>query len=95
MASKIVDYVQIGRPILALVPTTGTIVDLFSQYGGGIAVDCQSVDAVAQALQTLYSHWKSATLNQTYSTDALLDLFSENNILAHYRDLVEKLKTVS
>jgi hypothetical protein len=95
MASKIVDYIQIGRPILALAPPVGTIVDLFSKYGGGIAVDCQSVDAVVQALQTLYAHWKSASLNQTFSTDALLELFSEDNVLDQYGDLIEKLKTES
>ena len=35
MPSKIVDYVQIGHPILALTPVVGTITDIFSKHGGG------------------------------------------------------------
>jgi hypothetical protein len=93
MASKIVDYAQIGRPILALSPVEGTIVDLFSKYGGGIAVDCQSPDAVVQALQTLYSHWKSGKLNQAFRSDNLLNQFSEKRILRLYLDLINGLKS--
>ena len=87
MPSKIVDYVQIGRPILALTPVVGTITDIFSKHGGGIAVDCQSPDAVAQALQTLYAHWKEGTLDRTYGSDSLISLFSEERVLSLYMDL--------
>lgn len=92
MASKIVDYVQIGRPILSLSPTEGTIADLFSQYGGGIAVECQSPASVVEALRTLFNHWKSGTLNKTFSSDALFNLFSEETVLKLYLDLANTLK---
>jgi glycosyltransferase involved in cell wall biosynthesis len=91
MPSKIVDYVQIGRPILALAPVMGTINDLFSKYGGGIAVDCKSPDAVTQALQTLYGHWKEGTLSRTYSSTSLMRLFSEKNVLRRYMDLFKRI----
>ena len=91
LPAKIVDYVQIGRPILALAPVVGTITDIFSTHGGGIAVDCQSPDAVAQALQTLYTHWKEGTLNRTYGSDSLISLFSEERVLGLYMDLFKKL----
>lgn len=87
MASKIVDYVQIGRPILSLSPKVGTNVDLFEKYGGGIAVDCQSPDSVAQALRTLFNHWKSGALNQAYETDRLFNQFSGQRVLEQYMDL--------
>lgn len=91
MPSKIVDYVQIGRPILALTPVVGTITDILSKHGGGIAVDCQSPDAVAQALQTLYTHWKEGTLDRTYGSDSLISLFSEERVLSLYMDLFKKI----
>jgi hypothetical protein len=91
LPAKIVDYVQIGRPILALAPVVGTITDIFSTHGGGIAVDCQSPDAVAQALQTLYTHWKEGTLHRTYGSDSLISLFSEKRVLGLYMDLFKKL----
>jgi len=94
LPAKVVDYVQIGRPILAIAPVIGTITDIFSKYGGGIAVDCQSSDAVAQALQTLYIHWKEGTLNATYGSGSLVNIFSEERILRLYMDLFKKLYIV-
>ena len=93
MASKIVDYAQMRRPILALSPVKGTIVDLLKQHGGGIAVDCQSPDETEKALKELYSGWKSGRINQDFRSDGLLDLFSEKNILKQYQGLINCLKT--
>jgi glycosyltransferase involved in cell wall biosynthesis len=90
MPSKISDYVQIGRPILALTPTIGTIVDIFSKHGGGIAVDCQSPEHVAQALQKLYVHWKAGMLNNIYSSSALINFLGEGQVLQLYLDLFKK-----
>jgi hypothetical protein len=95
MPSKIVDYAQVRRPILALSPVVGTVADLFSRYGGGVSVDCQSADSVGRALETLYGHWKSGTLNQTFDSDGLLGHFSEERVLGLYLDLIEKLKSRS
>jgi len=95
MPAKIADYAQIGRPILALTPVIGTIVDIFSKHGGGIAVDCQSPDAVAQALQKLYAHWKEGTLDSAYSSDSLSSLFSEDRVLQQYMDLFKKQSLIS
>jgi glycosyltransferase involved in cell wall biosynthesis len=91
MPGKLVDYVQIGRPILALSPVVGTIVDILSKHGGGIAVDCQSPDAVAQALQKLYVHWTEGTLNRTYDSASLVSLFSEERVLRLYMDIFQSL----
>jgi hypothetical protein len=92
MPGKLVDYVQIGRPILALSPAVGTIVDILSKHGGGIAVDSQSPDAVAQAFQTLYVHWTKGTLNRTYSSACLASLFSEDRVRQLYMDLFKTIK---
>ena len=92
MPSKIVDYAQVRRPILALSPVAGTVADLFSKYGGGISVDCQSAESVGHALETLYAHWKSGTLNQDFDSGRLLGHFSEERVLGLYMDLIGKLK---
>jgi glycosyltransferase involved in cell wall biosynthesis len=93
MASKIVDYVQIGRPILSLSPKIGTNADLLEKYGGGIAVDCQSPDSVVQALRTLFNHWKSGTLNQAYGSDRLFDHFSVQTVLKQYQALLHTVQS--
>ena len=91
MPGKLVDYVQIGRPIVALSPVVGTIAHILSKHGGGIAVDCKSPDAVTQAFQTLYAHWKEGTLNQTYGSASLDRLFGEERVLRLYMDLFKKI----
>jgi hypothetical protein len=91
MPSKIADYVQIGRPVLALSPVVGTIFDIFSKHGGGIAVDCQSPDAVAKALHELYSHWKTGTLDRNYGSRSLFSFLGEEKVLGLYMDLFKKI----
>jgi glycosyltransferase involved in cell wall biosynthesis len=91
MPAKIVDYVQIGRPILALTPVIGTIVDMFSKHGGGISVDCQSPDAVLKALEEIYTHWKTGQLDGAYSSDSLKRFFSQERVLELYIDLFRRL----
>ena len=95
MPSKIVDYAQIRRPILALTPVAGTVADLLTEFGGGISADCQSAESVGHALETLYGQWKSGTLNQTFNSDGLLGHFSEERVLGLYLDLIEMLKSRS
>jgi hypothetical protein len=92
MPGKLVDYVQIGRPILALSPVVGTINDIVSKHGGGIAVNCQSPDLVARALRTLHEHWSEGNLNRLYGSTRLASLFSEERVLGLYMDLFEKIK---
>ncbi|MFC1512089.1 hypothetical protein ACFL5H_02720 [Candidatus Latescibacterota bacterium] len=90
LPSKFVDYVQTGHPILSLSPTIGTINDILSTYGGGIAVDGCSPDAVARAIGVLYSHWKAGTLDSEYGSSKLLDLYSEERVLDLYSEIFKK-----
>jgi glycosyltransferase involved in cell wall biosynthesis len=92
MPGKLVDYVQIGRPILALSPKVGTINDIISKYGGGIAVNCQSPSSVSQAFQTLHAHWSEGNLNRNYGSNRLTALFSQERVLRLYMELFEKIK---
>ena len=92
MPSKIVDYVQIGRPILAVAPAAGTMHDIFSKYGGGIAVDCRSPEAVAHAIETLYKKWEAGTLDREFGSSILLGLFSQESVLADYLNVFDEVK---
>lgn len=91
LPSKIADYAQIGRPILALSPPRGTIVDIFSKHGGGIAVDCQSPETVANAFQELYAHWKAGTLDSAYGSGPLFSYLGEESVLGLYMDMFKTL----
>jgi glycosyltransferase involved in cell wall biosynthesis len=87
LPSKFVDYVQSGRPILALSPREGTLPDLLRNHGGGLAVDGQSPEAVADALVRLYDAWRQGTLDAKFGSAHLFDQFSEERVAALYADL--------
>ncbi len=92
LPSKLTDYVQLGKPVLSLSPREGTINDLLGECGGGIAVDCNSVDDIYRSLATLYDSWQAGRLNE-YCSAALLARFSAATVLDHYEELFGRLIT--
>lgn len=91
LPSKFVDYVQTGRPILAISPAVGTLQDLLSIYGGGIAVDCTSAEDIVLALDKLYVEWMRGTLNEVYGSQRLYDLFSAEKVIDKYRTILSEI----
>lgn len=89
--SKVTDFVQTGRPILAVSPRNGTMADLLDAHGGGVAADCRLRESVAAAIQLLYTEWKNGTLLQNYGSSKLFSIFGEDRIVAAYANLFEKL----
>jgi len=89
--SKFIDFVQTGKPILAVSPIPGTLHDILSNYGGGIAVDNRSSDKVFSALKELYSAWEKGTLLKRYGSAKLFDHFSAEYVLPEYSHIFDKL----
>ncbi|MCP2500237.1 MAG: hypothetical protein NCA08_01510 [Deltaproteobacteria bacterium] len=87
LPSKFVDYVRIGRPILAISPTVGTLADIIAEHGGGISVDGRSAEAVADALQLLYTEWMNGTLDSKYNSSTLYNLYNKKAILNKYIEI--------
>jgi glycosyltransferase involved in cell wall biosynthesis len=88
LPSKFVDYVQLGKPILAVSPAVGTIPDLIGTNGGGIAADCGSPEAIAAAIARLYDVWKNGSLQADFGSGRLYTLFSEERVLGMYSELI-------
>ena len=91
LPSKFVDYVQTGRPVLAISPRHGTASDLLYKYGGGLAVDCTSYNDIADGINKLYSSWESGTLSMDYNVSSLSEVFSEETVLTQYEDTFERI----
>jgi len=91
LPSKFVDYVQTGRAILAISPSTGTLRDLLSVYGGGIATDCTSIEDIVCALDKLYTEWTRGTLAEVYGSHRLYDLFSPWTVKELYKTILTKV----
>jgi glycosyltransferase involved in cell wall biosynthesis len=91
LPSKFVDYVQAGRPILAVMPAEGEVNDIISNDGGGIAVDCTSPQDIAAALKRLYKQWQQGDLNREFSSDRLYKRYAPDKIVNDYRGIFLKL----
>ena len=57
--SKIIDYVEVGRPILAISPKKGVIKDLFSSNNYGAFAEVGSSTSIEKALDTIFNDWRS------------------------------------
>lgn len=88
LPSKFVDYVQTGKPILALSPKVGTLSDMLS-FGGGIAADCASAESIEQAISALYSAWQEGVLDSRYGSARLFDMFQEDHVMQQVAHLIE------
>lgn len=93
--SKFVDFVQTGRPILAVSPAKGTLHDIISKHGGGIAVDVLSANAVESAIERFFAAWKAGTLSEEYGSAKLFQLFSEEQIISQYAEIFSRINKES
>lgn len=84
LPSKLADYVQTGRPILAVSPRPGTVADYLDRCGGGIAADCRSPEEVLAALNVLYNAWLCGTLHRDYGSARLYPEFCEDRVADSY-----------
>jgi len=92
LPSKVIDYAQIGRPILAVSPRTGTLNDLLNEHGGGLAVDCRDSTAVEQAIDTLYDCWQRGTLSTRFKSASLLDLFAPARVIQLLGEVIRRVR---
>jgi len=91
LPSKFVDYLQSGRPILAVSPRVGTLADILSTHGGGEAVDSSNPESVAQGITRMYESWRSGRLDAQFGSDRLYPLFDREATLGAYRRIFEKI----
>jgi hypothetical protein len=91
MPSKFVDYVQTGRPILAITPKVSTLRDIISAHGGGVVAHHDSVEEISRALKELYGHWLAGTLDQAYGSFKLYNLFSPEKIISQYSAIFSRI----
>jgi len=90
--SKFVDYVQTGRPILAVSPRHGTVADLLAERKGGLSADCTSPCEIAAAIETLYQAWRNDRLEADFASDCLWPTFSEASVIEKYNVIFDSLR---
>jgi len=88
LPSKLVDYAQAGRPILAISPRVGTVRDFLDACGGGIVADVRSVEDIARGIKLLYQSWQNNDLESNYSSSRLQGAFSQKVVVQTYQELL-------
>jgi len=91
LPSKLIDYVGLRKPILAITPRGSTVEQLLAAHGGGVAVECRSSSAVHEQLRRMYASWKAGNLARDFDVSALSSQFSAETILQQYVDLFSRL----
>jgi glycosyltransferase involved in cell wall biosynthesis len=91
LPAKFVDYVQSGRPILAISPKVGTLTDVISEYGGGLAADCRSASKIKEAINAMYALWLDNKLVDVYGSGRLYQLFSPATIIDKYAEIFQEI----
>jgi glycosyltransferase involved in cell wall biosynthesis len=88
LPAKFAEYLQCGRPVMAVGPRNGTVSDLIGQYGGGGAADCRSPQAIAELLGAMYRSWRGGRLAQDFAIGRLRDRFTESRAMATFAEIV-------
>jgi glycosyltransferase involved in cell wall biosynthesis len=92
LTGKAADYAYSGRPILAVTSSRSAIGQMIRQRGGGLVAASHSVDAIAEAFSELFRHWKAETLQQTYGSSRLYEVFSPTAVVGAYERIFERLR---
>ena len=90
LPSKLVDYLQNSRPILAVSPKSGTLSDIVCHYGCGEAADCRDPQSIYSALNKMYSAWQTGCLSEQYSAASALHDFS-SGVMKTYHELFDSV----
>ncbi len=94
LPSKFVDYVQTGRPILAVSPSQGTLHDILSLRGGGVSVPPGNANMVTEALDKFFSLWRQNELNSVYGSGCLYHDYSAETVLSQFENLFARVGIV-
>jgi hypothetical protein len=88
---KFIDYIQVGRPILSIVPQQSTLHDIVSEFGGGIVADCRSSESILSALCELFGLWEKGKIDTVYGSGHLYNSYSPETIINMYKEIFTRL----
>lgn len=89
LPSKVVDYMQNNKPILALSPMAGVIHDMFEQNEIDYFADVTNYENIAEVLDELYSDFKQGIIGKL---DKLVERYCNEAIMTtHRREIFDNL----
>lgn len=92
LPSKVADYAETYKPILAVAPSLGTLADLVHEYKCGISADCDSVDSIQSAITQLYDQWQSDKRLSQYNLIPFAEYFSTSHVVGEYLKILHAIE---
>ena len=94
LSGKVFEYLAVGRPILAAVPTEGAAADLIRQTGAGVVAPPDDPAAIREALVELHASWTNGGLPDVELSPAWRDRLSRRTrveeMAAVLRDVTDR-----
>ena len=87
-ASKIVDYAQLRKPILAISPRSGFAADMLGKYGMFVS-DNTSEEHIYSSLKEIY---RKFTINTLTGSEHLYDEFSPPNVVKRLENVIAECR---
>ena len=81
LPSKISDYAQLNKPILAISPQTGEVKRLLEKYGGGFTSDNSKVEDIEDKLLFLNKMKAENRLDEIVINSSLKEYLGENRVV--------------
>jgi hypothetical protein len=87
LPSKLSDYAQLNKPILAISPAIGEVKNILERYGGGTAANNESVDDIYAKLSFLINIKTVNKLDEISEKSKLHEYMHEEHVV----NLIESL----
>jgi hypothetical protein len=91
LPSKMVDYCQVNRPILALGAPDSEVQYLIDRYGGGLYIPHSESARLKDKIFELFLLWEKGNLNVLTEKSNLSDVFDSYKLILKYEKLFEQL----
>lgn len=96
LPSKLADYIEVGRPILALSPRVGAVRDLMEQHGFGYPAANDSEAEIEAALERLFKDWcAESAADCSEGLDRMRELVHPQKVVLQIKDALEQFEGVA
>jgi len=87
ITGKVFEYLQAGRPILAIAPTDGDLAEIIEQTNAGCAVDFEDAIELKKTITGYYQLYKAKSL---YQKSINIEQYHRKNLTLQLQDFIEK-----
>jgi hypothetical protein len=87
ITGKIFEYLQAGRPILAIAPTDGDLAEIIEQTHAGQTVDFEDAITLKKVIAAYYQLYKMDSLHQKTRN---IEQYHRKNLTLQLQDFIEQ-----